>query len=324
MKLPAILLTIGLLCLTWTVPCLAQNPFLTPVPQERQQDRSDPHVSDRGERSEPGPRMLAAPTGLPGALPPFFAHITAVQRELRQKMTAYARQIQESPYGRATWQLMILSLLYGIVHALGPGHGKAIVCSYFLSRRGTVKQALLFGNLITAMHILSAVIIVLVLSWFMGRANIAAFHSVEGRLESVSYLLIMLIGLFLLARTLYEWRTAPSEQAVKCSSASTKDMLSLSLATGLLPCPGAALILLFTLSLGVFWAGLLAMIPLALGMGLTASALGVLTVSTTGLALNLSSRSKRAFILAHRILACIGALIIIMLGASLFVGPYIS
>ncbi len=322
MKLPAMLLAIGLVCLTWTVPGLAQNPFLTPVPQERQQDRSDPLAIDREQR-EPGPRMRAAPTGRPGTLPPFFAHITAVQRELRQKMTAYARQIQESPYG-ATWQLMILSLLYGIVHALGPGHGKAIVCSYFLSRRGTVKQALLFGNLITAMHILSAVIIVLVLSWFMSRANIADFHSVEGRLESVSYLLIMLIGLFLLARTLYEWRTASSEQTTKCSGASTKDMLSLSLATGLLPCPGAALILLFTLSLGVFWAGLLAMIPLALGMGLTASALGVLTVSTTGLALNLSSRSKRTFILAHRILACIGALVIIMLGASLFVGPYFS
>ncbi|SDB61576.1 ABC-type nickel/cobalt efflux system, permease component RcnA [Desulfonatronum thiosulfatophilum] len=307
---------------TWLAcsgPALAQNPFLTPPSQERKQDQGNQHGLDQ-EQQASDPRVQTAPRTAPRMAPPFFSKITAVQRDLRQKMTTYSRQIQETPFGRATWQLMALSLLYGIIHALGPGHGKSIVCSYFLSRRGTVKQALVFGNAITAMHILSAVIIVTGISWFMDRANIAAFHSVEGRLESFSYLLIMAIGLFLLARTLYEWWTTSSEQAVECSKASTRDMLSLSLATGLMPCPGAALILLFTLSLGVYWAGLLAMIPLALGMGLTASALGVLTVASTGMALNLSSRSKRTFVLTHRILACIGALIIIILGASLYFG----
>ncbi|GAB6057586.1 nickel/cobalt transporter [Desulfonatronum parangueonense] len=300
-------------------PALAQNPFLTPPSQERNQDQRDQQDLGREERaSDPG--MRSAPRSAPRITPPFFTKMTAAQRDLRQKMTTYSRQIQETPFGRATWQLMALSLLYGIIHALGPGHGKSIVCSYFLSRRGTIKQALVFGNAITAMHIFSAVVIVTGLSWFMDRANIAAFHGVEGRLESISYVLIMVIGLFLLVRTLYEWMTTAPEQATECSKATTKDMLSLSLATGLMPCPGAALILLFTLSLGVYWAGLLAMIPLALGMGLTASALGVLTVTSTGVALNLSSRSKRAFVLTHRILACIGALIIIILGASLYYG----
>lgn len=222
--------------------------------------------------------------------------------------------------GLATWQLMALSLIYGIVHAIGPGHGKSIVCSYFISRRGTIRQAFLFGNMITAMHIFSAVVIVVGLSWVAGRANIMAFHGIEGRLEKISYVMIMLIGTFLLARTVYEWWTGEQGDSSECAPATTKGMLSLSLATGLMPCPGAALILLFTLSLNVFWAGLLAMIPLALGMGLTASALGMITVSSTGFALKLTGRSRRTFILAHRTLACLGALIIIVLGAALYVG----
>ncbi|HDQ40056.1 MAG TPA: high-affinity nickel-transporter [Desulfonatronum sp.] len=323
MKTFTTVLAAVLFCLLFLGPAWSQNPFLTPPGQGQKPDQADHSNLDRNQ-GEPRARPRPTPTTGPKITPPFFAKIAALQRDLRQKITAYAREIQEKPWGRATWQLMALSLVYGIVHALGPGHGKSIVCSYFLSRRGTMKQALLFGNLITATHILSAVIVVLGLSWFMGRANIAAFHSVEGRLESVSYLLIMLVGVFLLGKTILEWRTTPQEHTEDCSRASTRDMLTLSLATGLMPCPGAALILLFTLSLDVFWAGLLAMVPLALGMGLTASALGVFTVGSTGLALNLSRRSKRTFILAHRIMACLGALVIIVLGASLFFGMRFS
>lgn len=304
-----------LLCVVWLSPAAAQNPFFTPPSQERREAFREADEPRQEQRQAVRPRAST-----PRFQPPFLAEILAMQRVLRQKMSDYARQIQERPMGAATWQLMALSLFYGVIHALGPGHGKSIVCSYFLSRRGTMRQALAFGNLITGVHILSSVVIVLALSWFVGSANIAAFHGVEGRLESVSYLLIMGIGLFLLGRTMYEWRKKPGDEQEDCSRASTKDMLSLALASGLMPCPGAALILLFTLSLGVFWAGLLAMIPLALGMGLTASFLGMLTVGSTGLALNVSKRSKRAFGLVHRTLASLGALIIILLGASLYFG----
>ncbi len=319
---------------------LAQNPFLTPPSRERPAERSagqpaeeslaqpsehgQPDLEERASqpsREDPDRPLARAPAAGPRITPPFFAEMVALQRDLRQRMTDYARQIQERPFGAATWQLMLLSFLYGVVHALGPGHGKSIVCSYFVSRRGTWRQALLFGNLITATHILSAVVIIVGLSWALGRANIAAFHSVEGRLESISYALIILIGFFLLSKTLLDWRRASKGESVgeaeECPRSSPRDIVTLSLATGLMPCPGAALILLFTLSLNVFWAGLAAMIPLALGMGLTASALGLITVGSTNAVLGVSRRSKRLFAILHRTLACLGAVLIIILGASL-------
>ncbi len=332
--LPALLT--ALLVLLLVGQALAQNPFLTPPSRERPAGQPDEEFlaqpSERGQptleeranrpsREHPGRPLARPPSAGPRITPPFFAEMVALQRDLRQRMTDYARQIQERPFGAATWQLMLLSFLYGVIHALGPGHGKSIVCSYFVSRRGTWRQALLFGNLITATHILSAVVIIVGLSWALGRANIAAFHSVEGRLESISYALIVLIGFFLLSKTLLDWWRASREksggEAEDCPRSSPRDIITLSLATGLMPCPGAALILLFTLSLNVFWAGLVAMIPLALGMGLTASALGLITVGSTNAVLGVSRRSKRLFAILHRTLACLGAVLIIILGASL-------
>jgi nickel/cobalt transporter (NicO) family protein len=331
-----IALITAMLVLLCVAQALAQNPFLTPPSRERPADRSaeesltqpleqgQPVLEERpGQPSSELPvRPLARPPSAgPRFTPPLFDEMVALQRDLRQRMTNYARQIQERPLGSATWQLMLLSFLYGVVHALGPGHGKSIVCTYFVSRRGTWRQALLFGNLITATHILSAVVIIVWLSWVLGRANIATFHSVEGRLESISYALIVLIGFFLLGKTLFDWwrasRGKSGEEDEECPRSSPRDIVTLSLATGLMPCPGAALILLFTLSLNVFWAGLMAMIPLALGMGLTASALGLITVGSTNAVLDVSRRSKRLFAILHRTLACLGAVLIIILGASL-------
>ncbi|PTN37743.1 nickel/cobalt transporter [Desulfonatronum sp. SC1] len=331
-RIPITFLITAMLVLLCIGQALAQNPFLTPPARERpagpsvgqpSEDHRPGMEEQVGQTSrEPPDRSPARPPAAgPRITPPFFAEMVALQRDLRQRMTDYARQIQERPFGVATWQLMLLSFLYGVIHALGPGHGKSIVCSYFVSRRGTWRQALLFGNLITATHILSAVVIIVGLSWVLGRANIAAFHSVEGRLESISYALIVLIGFFLLGKTLLDWwrssKGESGEQADECPRSSSRDIVTLSLATGLMPCPGAALILLFTLSLNVFWAGLMAMIPLALGMGLTASALGLITVGSTNAVLGVSRRSKRLFAILHRTLACLGAVLIIILGVSL-------
>ena len=317
MKSVATILAVAFCCFFWCCPAAAQNPFFGPPGQDRAEESENVRVQAEDQGQQPSALRGPAGSRVPDS---FFSRIAALQRELRQKMTAYARQIQDNPLGSSTWQLMILSMLYGIIHALGPGHGKSIVCSYFLSRRGTMAQVLAFGNLIAFVHVLSATLIVLALAWFAGRANIAAFHEVEGRLESISYLLIMLIGAFLLGRTLHEWFSKVHEDREEEVRASTKGMLSLSLASGLMPCPGAALILLFTLILDVFWAGLLAMIPLAVGMGLTTSIMGCAVVGSTGYALHLGGRSRRTFILMHRTMACAGAAIIFLLGAGLFFG----
>lgn len=66
---------------------------------------------------------------------PFYLLVAAAQRELRQKISDYAGAIRDNPRGTAILQFLGLAFVFGVIHALGPGHGKAFVCSWFLSRR---------------------------------------------------------------------------------------------------------------------------------------------------------------------------------------------
>lgn len=290
------------LVLLAATPCLAQNPFLSPA---------------NGSSKEKTVAGSPAPSN-PNAL---LIKLNTLQREFRETMTGYARQIKESPSGRTTWQFLALTFTFGVVHALGPGHGKSIVCAYFLARRGTLRQALLFGNLITLLHVFSAVALVFSLSFLGRQTNILAFQELEGGLQNFSYLLIIAIGTFLLfraAKDVFRYKHDPVQQ--NCATADGSSMAALSLSAGLIPCPGAALILLFTLSLDILWAGLAAMVALATGMGLTNSLVGVLTLSSRNAIMSLSSTSPKLSRVTYSLLAISGALFIVFLGTSLLLG----
>ena len=248
---------------------------------------------------------------------PFFQEIMALQREVRQKMTDFARQIQEKPSGSAMFRFMGLALAYGVLHALGPGHGKSIVCSYFLSRRGRYSQAVLFGNCLSFAHVVSATLIVLLLSVLGSQVNIFAFHNIENSIETFSYLLIGLVGLFLLFNVLRELRAGIPADG-EHGAADGKSMAALSLSAGLIPCPGAAIILLFSLSQGILWAGLLAMVPLAVGMGMTTSVVGLATIGSRAVALGAVSSFNTLFVVLYTTLAMAGALLITLFGWGLF------
>ena len=53
-----------------------------------------------------------------------------------------------------------LAFLYGVIHALGPGHGKLVVASYFLARDARIMRGLLMGLQIAVCHVLSAMVVV--------------------------------------------------------------------------------------------------------------------------------------------------------------------
>ncbi len=296
-RLLALLLLLGLF---QSQPGSAQNPFFSP-PAEQE------------------PARVAAPGPEARPFPP-LVWLNGLQRDFRERLTAHARQIEAAPTGAAMLQFLALTFVYGIIHAVGPGHGKSIVCSYFLARRGTLRQALLFGNLITFMHVLSATVVVLSLGLLGKKTNIFAFQELEGGLQSFSYLLILLIGLLLFGKTVRDLLTPKGEAPPRCAGADKGSMGALSLSAGLIPCPGAALILLFSMSLDILWAGLAAMLVLGAGMGLTNSLMGVVTLGSRSAILSLSGTSPRGFRIAYSLLALGGSSLIVLLGLGLLLG----
>jgi ABC-type uncharacterized transport system, permease component len=61
----------------------------------------------------------------------FYMLIAREQKVLREKLTAAISAMKSGDWG-AIWKFLVICLLYGMLHALGPGHGKSIVVGYLL------------------------------------------------------------------------------------------------------------------------------------------------------------------------------------------------
>ena len=304
----------------WAAECLIPVPAHSAV---------NPFTSGRGgtgQARDADDGKTAAP-GASSILAPVLNQLSLLQMEARQRMTGFARDIKEDPWSGAFWLFMLLAFAYGAMHALGPGHGKLFAASYFLNRPGGFRAALLFGNLTMFFHVLSATLAVLAGYFLLNTGAAGGMEAMSGGLEAASYGLLCLLGLGMTGKTLLDFlRDRRGGDAVggiipqKTGDNGLKSLVAMALAAGMVPCPGAALVLTFSLALGIFGAGLLAMVSISLGMGLTISAVACLAVCSRGFILGLASRHGRIFRAAHLSLSLAGSLAIALLGGLLLFG----
>jgi len=251
--------------------------------------------------------------------------ITDLQRNIRVYMTKMSKRINENPFGFSFWAFLLAAFAYGVVHALGPGHGKSVVCSYFLSRPGKILHGAIMGHLITFIHVGSATVAISCLYFIMHDSSMHSIHKLSSKLGLVSYSLILLIGLFLVARVFYEFFTG-KWQGMKNNEqqpySNLKGLVGLSVATGIMPCPGAAIILTFALTIGIVLPGYLSMLAIALGMGLTTTCFALTAVGTRSSLLKLSEKKMKLFALSYYTLSFAGALFVLAFGIVMLVGTW--
>lgn len=126
--------------------------------------------------------------------------------------------------------LMAAAFLFGIAHALMPGHGKSVLVSYHLGRPSRLIEGVATGALLAITHVGLAVILVLA-----GIAVISRSLAAAGRapaFEVASAAMISIIGVYLLIRTV--WPPAHAHD---------RDGRALALVAGLVPCPLTTFIL---------------------------------------------------------------------------------
>ncbi|MDD4952587.1 MAG: high-affinity nickel-transporter [Desulfovibrionaceae bacterium] len=271
-------------------------------------------------RSGPRARVSARTQEGPAAFRPVMDLIVKAQRELRRNLAALGEDLRGEPFGASFWMFMLLSFVYGLVHALGPGHGKAFAAAYFLGRPAGPARAFAFGGLAMCCHVLSATIVVLAGYYVLRLSGALSVEQAGVRLEALSYGLLCLIGLGLTIRAARDLVRAGSGREAAAEVAGMKGLLATALAAGLAPCPGAALVLIFSISLGVPWAGLLAMAAISMGMGLTTSLAGLASQAARGLALTAARGRGRALCYCAPLLSLFSALGIAVLGGLLFFG----
>jgi ABC-type nickel/cobalt efflux system permease component RcnA len=293
----ALAFTLLLLTLIWEViPAKAQNPFTSKDDQQ--------HVSHA-----------------PSLPHPFLTRIAAWQQQLNQKMAALTREAKETGTIRPLLTLIIIAFAYGVLHAAGPGHGKAVVVSYILSRGKNLGLCILLGNLTALFHALSGVGLVLAVHFVLQKGVTGSLGSVTHTTQLISYGLIMLLGAALLVRSLVSCRgherNERSSRIVRL-----KDRLShpfwLAIAVGMIPCPGVVLVMLFFISLDFIGLGLLLVFFLTLGMAVTISAVGVAGLFGKNLVLGALERRHTMAKNIERGIETTAAFIVTVLGLLFF------
>ncbi len=119
------------------------------------------------------------------------------QRELTNGMTTAVRQIKDGNLASSAAVLALISFLYGVLHAVGPGHGKFVISSYALANEKTVRRGILLSFMAAFVQAISAIVIVGVLAIAL-KATSLQVRATEGWLETASWGLIALLGAWLL------------------------------------------------------------------------------------------------------------------------------
>jgi len=114
-------------------------------------------------------------------------------RQMRSSLTAMNAA---SPL-TAGWTLILLSFIYGVFHAAGPGHGKAVISAWLLATESELKRGILVAGLSAFFQSLTAIVVVSALLLFVHGAAAMA-RDVAGFLESAGYLMIAGLGLYLI------------------------------------------------------------------------------------------------------------------------------
>lgn len=252
-----------------------------------------------------------------------------------KKVKYYLVEIEK---GEDKWALIFLlfaSFVYGIIHAIGPGHGKALAFSYFSAQKSSYFQAFMISLATAFIHIVGALILV-VISIFILQSVLNSFLDDSIKyITQTSAVLIMLLSIFILYRKLKKKSCACS---ACCSTVENKPMFSTSgnvnfvqntqnkihfdntrkkqdlifvLTAGLIPCPGTVVLFVYAFILKTYFSVILASIAISLGMGLV-----IFASSFLGVSLNkVSAKSTRIIniveVLAPIVMFALGLLLLL-------------
>ncbi len=294
------------MCLFFVVnSVIAQdNPFLT----------KEKTISERKE----GGKTLS----YPGCTQKIAGKIALLQRSLNKRLAELTKELKEKKSTKLLFFIIFITFIYGVVHALGPGHGKTLTFSYFLSEETNIRKGIAVGCIIGFLHALSALTLVLILYFTIKKAYLHNIESMSRTIKIISYSLIAGIGLFLLIKNIYDTKrrkTIKDKEIRPFQSA-----IPFSFAVGVIPCTGATIVLLFSLSLGVLKIGIISTFFMALGMATTISSVGVLTILAKDSFKRILLRKVKLNFILQKIFSFGGAFLIFALGAILLLGVYVG
>lgn len=239
------------------------------------------------------------------------------QREFNQQMSFLIKGVADNP-GKAGGSLLLVSFIYGVLHALGPGHGKVVITTWLATHPARLKSSI---GLTLASSLLQGLVAVALVTVVLSVLALPArqLHLSSYWLEKGSYALVGILGGTLCWRAVRKLQrllrkptfTAFTPQHVHDENCGCghqhlptpeqlqqgedwRARLMIILSMGMRPCSGAIMVLLFSKVIGVFGWGIASAMAMAAGTSLTISTLALLVHGFRQLAIKLSTTKTPA------------------------------
>ena len=194
-----------------------------------------------------------------------------LQQQLNATISTNFREIGDENALLPILTILSVAFIYGVVHALGPGHGKLLVSSYFLRSNRSYKEAFKMGYFISIIHTISALSISFVLYYILEVVFSQTFQEVSFYMTKISALLIIGVAIYLFFEQHQEHTSINVTQ---------RSDLSVAFSAGVIPCPGVMTIILFSILIGNISVGIAAAVFMSAGMGLTISLSAIVATAT--------------------------------------------
>jgi ABC-type nickel/cobalt efflux system permease component RcnA len=318
------------------------------------------------------PFEVGAPSAPPSAFAPpaaaqqqatsafggLFGWVLRTQQSLQRELAQGVKGLKSGNAMRGAVVLAALSFVYGVVHAVGPGHGKTIISSYVVANEETVRRGVIISFIAAGLQALTAIALVGVFVFVLNASGLQ-INAWSKQLEQVSYALIALVGLWLLTSQLIRlyrrWRDASAgdhdshghdshghghphhddhahhhdhgdgescghivDAKALAGPFSWRKIMAVVFSVGIRPCTGAILVLVFAVTQGLFWAGVAATFAMAFGTAITVAVLATLALGSRELALRLGGADSGWANAVWAICGIGGSALILLFGATLF------
>ena len=264
------------------------------------------------------------------------------QREFHRALTRELRELRGKD--GVGWALVLVSFLYGVLHAAGPGHGKAVLTTYLLTHRHQLSRGIAMGTVAALLQGLTALVLVYGLTglvgWLPRETETAALWA--GR---VSFGLLVIVGMYIFARAVAtlvdgfrQWRRdarnahhnhaghahgdgcgcrhLPSVAEID-TAGNRRAAAGVVLAIGLRPCSGAVLVLILASVMGLTWHGALAVLAMSLGTAITIVVLAIFATKAREWASTVVAHQSPLWAFAGGGVGALGGALLLLLGLLL-------
>ena len=190
----------------------------------------------------------------------------------------FAAVFEDAAAGQGVLVLLLLAAFgWGALHALSPGHGKAMVAAYLIGTRGTARHAVWLGVTVTVTHTIGVFalgLVALALSQYVLPEDLYPW------LTLVSGLLVVAVGAGVL-RARFRRRHhdhTDHHHHHEHSAVTRRSLIAMGAAAGLIPCPSALVVLLGAIAQHEVALGLLLIVAFSVGLAATLTSLGLAVV----------------------------------------------